>query len=263
MAWSRTLGDLVTDVSRRCDVDGYTARHSLASVRRLLIESYQRMRDWMTTAGSKRWIIGPITLDATGAGVVSIGYARKLPMAVAAAGPGLSSHTYERPHIVEAQVGGRWIELKPISLGEIRDYYSTGGSLAEPQAWTYVAAAPEPTAAENASVVGAAFSLIIAPDFAPTGYPVRVYVLGDTTITDGDGTELYLDGPGFEWIIWDTVIKIAARDNDSNGTAQIALNERAKQEQQIKEAIAQESRNVHQRRDVFHGLVRYNRWRRL
>lgn len=252
MAWSRTLGDLVTDVTRRCDVDGYVARHSLASVRRLLIESYQRMRDWMTTAGSKRWIVGPITLDATGAGIEHIDYACKLPMSVAS-----TSHTYERPHIVEAQVGGRWIELKPISLGEIRDYYSVGGAQHEPQAWTYVATAHEPTAAASA------FSLVIAPDFAPAGYPVRVYVLGDVTVADSDATALYLDGPGFEWIIWDTVIKVASRDNDANGTAQIAFSERAKQEQQIKEAIAQESRNVHQRRDVFHGLGRYNRWRRL
>jgi len=254
MAWTRTLGDLVSDVTDRCDVSGYTARHPLATVRRRVIESYQRLRDWMTSAGSKRWIMGPIAIDSTGANIEHLGYGCKMPLI----STGLSTHTYERVHLVEAQVAGRWQELRPITLGEIRDYYSTLNTYSQPQAWTLEAGRAEATLSTIAP-----FALIIAPDFDPTTYPLRVFAVFDTDVTDADATALNLDAPGFEWIIWDAVIKICARDNDSTNTYQIAMQERAKQEQQIMRTIRQETRNVTQRRDVFHGMGRFRLSRRL
>ena len=248
MAWARTLGDLVTDVTRRCDVDGFTARHSTASVRRLIIESYHRLRDWMTSVGSKRWIVGPSLLAVSGE--EHLGYACKVPLDGA-------TRSFERIQLVEALINGRWQELTPISLGEIRDTYSIMNSYGQPSAWTYESAMSEPTA------TGSAFDLIITPDFDPTSTSIRVYGIADTNITDDDATTLYLDGPGFEWIIWDAVIKISARDNDSANTAGIARAEREEQHQQILRSVRQEMRNVVQRRDVFHGTSRFFHYRRV
>jgi hypothetical protein len=58
-------------------------------------------------------------------------------------------------------------------------------------------------------------------------------------------------------------IKIASRDNDSQGTYAIAMQERAKQEEQILKTVRNELRTSHQRRDVFHGMTRFRLTRRF
>lgn len=257
MAWSRTLAQLVSDVALRCDVDGYTARHPTANIRRLVIESYQRLRDWMTSNGSQRFVVGPITLDATGAGIEQLGYAVKIPLVrtVPVQPSGIEVHYYERLSLVEAQIDGRWRELRPVSTPELRDYYQSYSTSSLPEAWAYEGASAEATSS-------GAYCVIIAPAFDPTTLPVRIYGVTDTTLADSDSTSLTLDAPGFEWIIWDSVIKISARDNDSQGTFAIANQERAKQEAEILQAIRGEQRVVRQRRDVFHGLNRFRQSRR-
>lgn len=207
----------------------------------------------MTSQGSKRWITGPHTLDATTT-LEHLGYACKIQLV---GGTAPNVRTYDRIHLVEAQISGRWRELDPVSLGELRDSYSPMAGYSEPKAWSYEALRSEPTTTDPA------FCLIIAPDCDLSAIPIRVYGTADTNITDADATTIYLDAPGFEWIIWNTVIDIAARDNDSNGTASIAMQERAKQEEQIRNSIRTERRNTVQRRDVFHGNPRYSWLRRF
>jgi hypothetical protein len=251
MAWSRTLALLVSDITDRCDVDGYTARHPTATVRRHVIESYQRLRDMMTSAGSRRFVVGPIQLAGTG-GVAQLGYATQIPLSNVA-----GTQTYERISLVEVQIDNRWKELRPISAGELRDYYQTLSTFSIPEAWAYQGNAAEATSS------GAAFCLLVAPAFDPATLPIRVYGVTDTTISDSDSTVLTLDAPGFEWIIWDVCIKIASRDNDSQGTYAIAMQERAKQEEQILKTVRNELRTSHQRRDVFHGMTRFRLTRRF
>lgn len=249
MAWSRTLAQLVSDVTLRCDVDGYTARHPTANVRRLVIESYQRLRDWMTSNGSQRFVVGPIQLNGS-TGIEQLGYAVKIPLSNVA-----GSQSYERLSLVEAQIDGRWRELRPVSVPELRDYYQSYSTSSLPEAWAYQGNSAEATTA-------GAYCIIIAPAFDPSTLAIRVYGVTDTTLADSDSTSLTLDAPGFEWIIWDAVIKISARDNDSQGTFAIANQERSKQEGEILQAIRGEQRVTRQRRDVFHGLNRFRQTRR-
>lgn len=263
MVWSRTLALLASDVADRCDVDGQAARHPPATVRRRVIESYQRLRDWMTSAGSKRWVVGPVSLSGSDLTWVHPGgYCARVPLGLF--DPPNKVLPYERPHLVEAYIDSKWVELKPISVGEIHDYYQQQ-TRGRPAAWALTGNVNEveATGDETSVLIGGQFALVICPDFDPVAYPIQFYGQPVINITDADATTLTLDGPGFDWIIWDTVVKIAARDNDSQNTYQVAQIERQKCEDFIRAAIRSELQNVVQRRDVFHGNARYNRTRRL
>jgi len=258
MVWARTLAQIVSDVTDRCDVSGNTARHPLATVRARIIESYQALRDMMISEGSKRWIVGPRLLSATSGNWTHMGYAARCALMVQA-GAGAAT-PYERPQLLEVYISGRWQLLDAVSVGELRDNYQQTG-YRQPQAWALIGNADEATGTETAT--GGQFAVLVAPDFDPASYPIQFYAASVINVTDADATTLTLDGPGFEWIIWDTVIKIAARDNDSANTYQIAQIEREKAETRIKHGIRSELRTTVQRRDVFGGnqrLRRFARW---
>lgn len=254
--WSRTLGQLVSDVTDRCDTTGFTTRHPVATVRRRIIESYHALRDLMTSAGSKRWLVGPIALTTTSAQWDHRGYCAQVPLAA-----GTSTMTpYERPLILLTQVDGIWTELKPIAVGEIFDFYQPSNGYGKPAAWA-LSGTPEATATESTD--GGQFTLSIAPDFDPTAYPIQFFAVSVIDVADSDSTTLTLDGPGFEWLVWDAVTKIAARDNDTANTYAIASAERQRAESRILAGIRDERKNTIQRRDVFHGRSRFDRARRL
>jgi hypothetical protein len=264
MSWSRTLAELVADVTDRCDVTGYVARHPTATVRRRIIESYQAMRDLMTSLGSKRWIVGPIVLNtASTVTWINLGYATRVPLVSSVSTPGGASMTpYERPQMLEAYISGQWQELKPIALGEMHDWYSqASGATGQPQAWAF-SGDVDGEATNSESAYGGQFCVLITPAISPASYPIRFYAQAVIDITDADATVLTLDGPGFEWIIWDSVIKIIVRDSDQAAQYAIASAERQKCEDRIVRGIQDEQRNVVQRRDVFHGRSRFGRPRR-
>jgi len=240
MVWVRTLATLTADVQDRADISGFLGRHPPDTIRRYLIDSYQRLREWMTTAGSKRFTGGPYTLGTNGE---DLGYGLLLPLASQVAGV---YTPLERPNRVEVYADSRWQELEPISL---EDLHQWGLSVdTSPRFWVFVGSGIEPT--NNETVNGGAFALIIAPKFDTRAYPIRVYASWVLSITNDDATTLTLDGPGFEWLIWDVVIKITAKNNDSQNTYQIAQIERAKQEEMIRGSIRTEQRTVVQRSRV-------------
>lgn len=266
MVWVRTLAQLVTDVTTRCDVDGYVARHPPASVRRLVEESYQRLRELMTSAGSRRFIGGPFALSSNTRG--DTGYGNIFPLSTTVT-PGPVLLPLERPISVEAKIASQWVELKSIGFGDVHDWFPAGSVTNRPEAWTLLGLGAAPIAAGGygADPVfdetnnGGQFSILIVPHFDIAAYPIQVWASPVITITDADNTTLTLDGPGFEWIIWDVVIKISSRDNDSQGTFAIANQERTKAEILLRDAIRSENKTSPQRRDVFHGS-RMGRYRR-
>lgn len=250
MAWSRTLGDLVSDVSDRADVAGFTTRHPTSTIRRRLIESYHALRDWMTTHGSNRWMAPyPIELDPALATPFDYGIRYSLVELT-------SGKVFEKPIKVEYYTSNKWLELQPATLGDVYNY--TAQVINNPQIWIPLGFAGEPTSQANA------YEQILICPTKTTAFRIRCWGVPNMVLPDADGYTLYLDGPGFDWLIWDTVIKITARDNDAQNTYQIAMAERAKIEEAIKANIRTEARAVPQRRDVFHGAVRrrgyYTRW---
>lgn len=256
MVWSRTLANLVSDVTDRCDIAGATARHPLATVRRRVIESYQAMREMMIAAGTRRFSSYYTLGVGTGLAPVNVGYGTLIRLA-ALGSPIIQP--LEHPQVVEAYISGTWVPLDAIDMPEASQWRTR--TTATPVAWCLMGqpAPGEPTVDETAN--GGMFSLLILPAFDTAAYPIRVWACPVIAVTDSDSTTLTLDSPGFEWIIWDAVVKICARDNDSTNTYQIAQIERDKVEQRIKESIRGESRATVQRSDVFGGNSR-SRWRR-
>lgn len=238
MAWSRTLGDLVTDVTDRADVSGFTSRHPTLTIRRRVLESYHALRGWMIDSGSMRWMYPfPVQLDRTQA--VQGDYGTHYPLVNAGAA------SFCKCRKVEVSIGGKWVELPCGVLGDVYDY--TASPVGEPRMWI-------PTGFNNAeptSTTGAIESIFIVPAIVPTSWVVRVWAHPIMVVVDDDASRLVLDGPGFEWLIWDCVVKIAARDNDSQNTYTIAVREREKCEEQIRRNIATEVQATGQRRDVF------------
>jgi len=255
VVWTRTLALLVSDVTDRCDIAGFTARHPLATVRRHIIESYQALREMMIVAGSRRFASYYTLGVGTGLTPVAIGYGTVLRLGT---NPSGSIVPLEHPQIVEAYVSGTWVPLDAIDMPEASQWRTR--STATPAAWCLTGwGYGDPTIDETA--YGGMFSLLILPAFDASAYPIRVWAAPVINLTDADATTLTLDGPGFEWIIWDVVVKISARDNDSASTYQIAQIERDKTEARILAAVKTERRATVQRSDVFGGNSR-NRWRR-
>lgn len=254
--WSRTLAELVSDVTDRCDVTGFTARHSTAVVRRKVLESYQALRDWMTSAGSRRWSVGPVQLSMTLA--QHLEYCVQVPLMAGSGSP----VPYERPSTLLTKIGGEWTELKPITVGELFDYCTPSDARTAPQAWALQGNPAQAQGIAAEGTVGGQFTLMISPDFDLTAYPIYMFAQSVIDVTDADGTTITLDGPGFEWLIWDAATKVIARDNDTAGTYAIAVAERQRAEDRILKGIADERQTVVQRRDVFHGRSRFGRGRR-
>jgi hypothetical protein len=214
------------------------------------------MREMMITAGSRRFASYYTLGLATGIDPVDAGYGTVMRLATGVSGGVMTP--LEHPQVVEAFVSGMWIPLDAIDMPEASQWRTR--STATPAAWCLVGlAGGDPTSDETR--YGGMFNLLILPAFDTAAYPIRVWAVPVVNVTDADGTTLTLDGPGFEWIIWDVAAKISARDNDSAGTYQIAQVEREKVEQRILAAIKSERRATVQRSDVFGGNSR-NRWRR-
>lgn len=243
MAWSRTLGGLVLDVTDRADVSGFVARHPVGTVRRRVIESYRAMRGWMIDQGSLRWMTSrPALLDSAQA--VPADYGIHYPLIDSI------GNRYCKPQKVETLLAGRWRELPPGVLGDVYQFAPQISN--EPQMWipTGFNGFPSGAPSEPSTIDYATESIFVIP-VTNTNYPIRIWASSLINLEDNDASELFLDGPGFDWIIWDCVIKITARDNDSKNTYAIALREREKVEEQIKANIRTEVKSRGPRRDVF------------
>src|SRR5678815_1665896 len=132
--------------------------------------------------------------------------------------------------------------LRRMAFGERNDlrYCDTDepfvlGSNRVPAGWFLLDAAQETTTAASAG------KLAIAP--APgLAYPYALHYL-PSWVDITDDTYVFNGHAGWEdWVIWDCVVRIAARDNDAHGTHAIAVAER--------DAIAKKIRAE---------VVRYNR----
>jgi hypothetical protein len=254
VVWTRTLANLVSDVTYRADIEGQTARHPLATVRRRLIESYQAFREMMIVAGSKRFASYYTIGVGTGVTPASLGYGTQLRLSTSTS----PIVPLEHPQVVEAYVNNLWMPLDCIDMPEASQWRTR--STATPAAWCLIGPpSGDPITDETAN--GGMFSLLILPAFDTAVYPIRVWAAPVVNVTDSDSTTLTLDSPGFEWLIWDTVVKVCARDNDSTNTYQIAQIEREKVEKRLIDSVRAERKATAQRSDVFGGNAR-NRWRR-
>lgn len=212
----RLVSSIIADAEYRADVQGQTDRHPAANKLRLFNESVQQLRTRLTNLGYEWWLYG----TAPGA----------LSTTAAATGETYSEENWpaDAQRIYGVHVlfqTGLWIPLKPTSLSGIRDFqharnpWATFGILGtEPCAFALREA---PLGVTTVETVG---KIIIVPK--PTvARQFRIFYLQNWT--DVADTATFNGQAGhIEWIIWDMVIKLSARDNDSNETFKIATIER-------------------------------------
>jgi len=226
-------------------VAGYTTRHDPNLLRRRVRESYHALREMVTNAGSKRFVTGPLSLVTTSP--VQLGYANAYPIA-----SGTSPDYSPLEHIarVEAYLLNRWEPLEATNSADAYSYSSQLGNQ-RPEAW-YIYGNPQ-VEGFNEGTAGGAFMLAICPQHNPaTQFRIwGVPAINVTSFADADGTNVTLDGPGFEWLIWDCLVKIAAKDNDSSNTYQISVGERQKAEERIMTTVSNEKHVAAPRSDIF------------
>lgn len=265
MSWSRTLGDLTTDVVDRVDVSGYAGRHPLETVRRRLIESYQRLREWMTDAGSNFWIGGPYLLVQTSPEVLDYGCSFPLKTSRLV---GMSNQIQTLCHLrrVETFWKQGWQEVRRQSIfapdtwvgynGERypQDFFLTGqGSNVDGA----IGQSADPLSQTTSPNQDGQLRIVLLPYLGDGSCPVRMYGMPSLDIVDDYNTRLTLDTPGFDWLIYDAAIKLVVRDNDSQQLYQMLQNERAQAADTIRKSIARETSIPTRRRDVFATGDRY------
>lgn len=130
-------------------------------------------------------------------------------------------------HGFDVLLGGtRWYPLKPVSFAERRDYTTRGGP---PRAYV-IRTLPKTTPSTTGLSAG---KLMVFPLDA-SGMTYRIWYLPEfPTITNASQFIEGFDGDALEWMLWDSVIKVAAKDDDAQNVDQIAVRERAVLQERI------------------------------
>ena len=275
MVWSRTLGDLATDIADRVDLTSLSKRHPPNTIRRRLIESYQRLREWVTDAGSNMFVGGPYLLSQQFPSILDYGCSFPLQSIHTNGSGQIDATSFQPPlHVrrVEAKYLNGWREVARQSIFSAdswlgysgtrypREFFVTGQGLnLDGTNANFVSS--DPAVQAPATFTDGQLRIVLMPYLGDGSVPIRVYGMPSVNIVDDYQTVLTLDSTGFDWLIYDAALKLVVRDNDSQGLYQMVQNERATAEATMRKSIARELSVPVRRRDVCESLDRY-RYRR-
>lgn len=216
---SRNVTRILGDVRYLADVEGQTARHPDADILRRVNTSIRALRGMVTARGAPYFLTAtaPATLASTQ--VSGEGYS-EVPYPADA----VQIHGVD----VESSAGsGSWYPLQPISWGQRRNAYTPGPGHPE-----YFSIRTIPTATGATTVAGA---IAVFPAAASGQY--KVWYLAEFTDLAAS-TDVFLGLPDWhEWVTWDVVEALAARDDDQRETFAIARERKAAAEVRLVEAI--------------------------
>lgn len=222
----RLVSAILDDTAYRADVQGMDDRHPLLNRLRLFNESVQQLRLRMSNLGFEGFLKGTapaalgIVPSVTGETFSEENW------------PSDAANIYAVHVLFET---GLWVPLKPISLAGIRDYQRLGvwgTSLSTRSSPAAFALREAPLGVLTVETAGKII-LVPTPAIART---FRIFYLQNWA--DVADTATFNGQDGFiEWIIWDGVVKLSARDNDSSATYGIALQERGRIEQELAKMI--------------------------
>lgn len=210
MARTRTLAQLRADVQYRADIVPGSQRHPDANINRLINESWQKMRVLVSDNGHQLY------LKASSGNLT----------------PGLTSPyafgTLALPtdliqlYAVDVSVTSTDVRsLDVISFTERNEWRSVYGSqVGVPTACHIFNVGTESTT----TVTAGTLMIAPAPDLA---YAYTLWYLPSWTDVSTDANVFNGYAGWEEFVIWDVVLKLAARDNDMQNTAAIAQGERA------------------------------------
>lgn len=209
MARTVSLTTLLAEVRYRADAESLTARHPDSSLTRAINQSIQRLREKVSQLGYHLYLtsstgttsVGPVTGFSYGSIPWPSGAVRIFGIDV----------TYQNGDIRT---------LAPIQFEERNDFRDAYG---QNQGIPYAFHVLNIGAESGSSVTPGTIALFPAPNAA---YPYAIWYM--PTFTDlAAGSDVFNGVDGWEeWIIWDVVAKVAARDNDMQTCYAIAVNER-------------------------------------
>ncbi len=214
----KLVSAIIAEMQYRGDIEGQDDRHTPAALLRSFNDSAQKFRTKITDMGFE-WFLElstPAPLLTTAAATGETYTELPWPLNVARV---FGIHVLLQPNV--------WVTLKPIGIQGIRDFqYNAnsigfggfGGAQGMPVAFALQQAPFGLVAVETAG------KIIIAP--RPTqARPYRLVYLPVMTPLIATDTFNCQESHA-EWIIWDMIVKSAARDNDARETYKIAYEER-------------------------------------
>lgn len=244
----RLVSACLEDIRIRADIQGLDDRHPTAELLRFFNESAQQLQLRKVNLGFEGYLTGtaPASLSVT-APVTGETYTEE-------SWPLDASHIHS-VHVLATT--GLWVPLKPISIAGIRDYQVTQsssfyGTQGMPLAFALRQA---PFGAASVETVG---KIVIVPK--PTVVrQFRIFYLQNWADIADTATFNGMSGD-IEWIIWDCVAKISAKDNDSQSTYSIATIERDRIEKMFASSVprTQMGSSIEPRRatdDDFYDLI--------
>jgi hypothetical protein len=242
----KLVSAIIADVRYQADIEGLDDRHPTANLLRSFNDSAQKLRTKLTDWGYDHFLVPtstatlPIVPAATGETYAEIDW------------PKDAARIYQIHVQFETNL---WLPLKPISLSGIRDYQQTyRGRLGVSQGPAAFALRQAPFGAAAVETVGK-IMLVPVPQVARN---YRMFYLpnwSDLGVNDTfNGHEGHI-----QWIVYDMVVKIAVRDNDSSATYGMAMQERANIEQMLAKSAprTQSASSQEPRRDDGEG---YDEW---
>ncbi len=191
-------------------------RHTSTQIRQHMNESWQTLREIVTEAGDLTYVTNVST--STGVG----------PDTGKAYGLLAMPATACRIHAIDLTVPGRARPrtLAPLSFTERNEYATDTKVTGTPHSFAVFSIGAE----SGASVGNGWIALLPAPDVV---YPVTIYYLPAWTDITSD-SHVFDGFAGWDdFMAWDVVIKLAAKDNDMAVTYQIAAGEREAARQRI------------------------------
>ena len=233
MARTRTMAQLVADVRFRSDTEGLTARHTDAAIGRLINESWQAMREYLVDHGEPAYL-----KQATGnltAGVLAGTSFGSLALPADAV----------RVFGLSVLVSGSYVNLDPLPFSARNDESTPG----VPRSFFIYNLGVESTT----TVTPGRIALFPAPDAAYTYSLWYLPAWADIDVT-ANPTYVFDGVAGWEQcVIWDCVVKIAARDDDMRNTYAIAVQEREMAKTALKAAATSHQRAGAMRRGDTRG----------
>jgi hypothetical protein len=216
------LSAIVDQIQYRANVDGYEQRHPDATIKELWNISWQELREMVSFLEDGTFLqqTTPAALPTTA--VTNEDY-------VVVDWPVNAVSIFG----VRVKTNDKWRPLKPLPTAALHDYQYN-------DLWDTTSRSPVgyilktiPFAVTTTETAG---KIMIVP--VPSSGSYSVWYLEAWTPLTGDTDRVSGHAAWIEWSVWQTVIKMRAKDGQQDATYRIAVAERDKAEERIKERAA-------------------------
>ena len=218
---SRNVTRILGDIRYLGDCEGLTARHPDADILRRVNASIRSLRAFVTTRGLPYFLTSTTAATLAGTQVTGETYS-EIPFPATA----VQIHGVD---VASGTATGDWRPLAPISWAQRRNaggiYPALYGSPCE----FAVRAIPQ-----GDGTTGTTPGTIVLFPAASSGQ-YKVWFLSDW-VDLVNPTDVFLGLPDWhDWVVWDVVLALAARDDDQHETAGLAMAKKAELERRIVE----------------------------